>query len=46
MRQAIPDGDERFLSDSETLPFLKFMFPAVGARVEKFLTSDLARSRF
>lgn len=46
IRQAILDGDERFLPDSETLPFLKFMFPAIGARIEKFLASRLARSRF
>ncbi|WP_331375736.1 hypothetical protein [Sinorhizobium chiapasense] len=42
MRQAILDGKERFLPDPETLPFLKFMFPAIGARVEKLLSSGLA----
>ncbi|ARM90974.1 hypothetical protein RHEC894_PB00203 (plasmid) [Rhizobium sp. CIAT894] len=35
IRQAILDGDEGFLPDSETLPFLKFMFPAIGVRIEK-----------
>ncbi|MFK0278621.1 DUF6035 family protein [Ensifer sp. NPDC090286] len=46
IRQAILNGDERFVPDPETLPFLKFMFPSIGARVEKFLASGLAKSQF
>ncbi|MGO7015418.1 DUF6035 family protein [Rhizobium leguminosarum] len=44
IRDGIRQGDQRYLPDQDTLPFLTFAFPEVGANVERFLSSRLARS--
>jgi hypothetical protein len=45
IRKLILDGDQRYLPNDDTLPFLKFVFPEVGSKVEAFLASDYAKSR-
>lgn len=44
LKEAIRSGDQRYLPDQDTLPFLKFMFPEVGEKIERFLASRLAQS--
>jgi hypothetical protein len=44
IRDGIREGDQRYLPDEDTLSFLKFVFPEVGAKIERFLSSQLARS--
>jgi hypothetical protein len=44
IRDGIREGDQRYLPNEDTLSFLKFVFPEVGANVERFLYSRLARS--
>lgn len=46
LKEAIRAGDQRYLPDEDTLPFLKFMFPEVGEKIERFLASRLAQSNF
>jgi len=46
LKEAIRAGDQRYLPDEDTLPFLKFMFPEVGEKIERFLALLLAKSNF
>ena len=44
IRESIRKGDQRYLPDESTLSFLNFVFPEVGAKIEKFLLSQAAIS--
>lgn len=45
IRENIRLGDQRYLPDEDTLPFLRFVFPEIGSKIEKFLSSRLAQSK-
>lgn len=44
IRESLRAGDQHYLPDEDTLPFLTFVFPEIGAKIERFRSSRLARS--
>ena len=45
IRENIRAGDQRYLPEEDTLPFLTFVFPEIGSKIEKFLSSRLSQSK-
>ncbi|NEJ95965.1 DUF6035 family protein [Rhizobium ruizarguesonis] len=39
-------GDQSYRPDEDTLPFLKFVFPDIGSKVERFLQEKMPHSNF